>query len=50
MDRLKPGLNAMSILGLLFTLIVMFALKGDLILRAAGHRARDGHPDDAVLR
>jgi len=32
MDRLKPGLNAMSILGLLFTLIVMFALKGDLIL------------------
>ena len=33
MDRLKPGLNAVSILGLLFTLIVMFALKGDLILR-----------------
>ena len=33
MDRLKPGLNALSILGLLFTLIVMFALKGDLILR-----------------
>ena len=32
MDRLKPGLNALSILGLLFTLIVMFALKGDLIL------------------
>ena len=32
MDRLKPGLTAMSILGLLFTLIVMFALKGDLIL------------------
>ena len=33
MDRVKPGLNALSILGLLFTLIVMFALKGDLILR-----------------
>ena len=33
MDRLKPGLTAMSILGLLFTLIVMFALKGDLILK-----------------
>ena len=33
MDRIKPGLNALSILGLLFTLIVMFALKGDLILR-----------------
>jgi hypothetical protein len=32
MDRLKPGLSALSILGLLFTLIVMFALKGDLIL------------------
>ena len=32
MDRLKPGLHALSILGLLFTLIVMFALKGDLIL------------------
>ena len=32
MDRLKPGLTAISILGLLFTLIVMFALKGDLIL------------------
>ncbi len=32
MDRLKPGLNALSILGLLFTLIVMFALKGDLIV------------------
>ncbi|MCI0581291.1 MAG: bile acid:sodium symporter [Chloroflexi bacterium] len=32
MDALKPILNAVSILGLLFTLIVMFALKGDLIL------------------
>jgi ACR3 family arsenite transporter len=32
MERLKPGLSALSILGLLFTLIVMFALKGDLIL------------------
>jgi len=33
MDRVKPGLNALSILGLLFTLIVMFTLKGDLILQ-----------------
>ena len=33
---LKPGLNALSILGLLFTLIVMFALKGDLILQRPG--------------
>ena len=33
MDALKPLLNAVSILGLLFTLVVMFALKGDLILR-----------------
>jgi arsenite transporter len=32
MDRLKPALSAMSIMGLLFTLIVMFSLKGDLIL------------------
>ena len=32
-DRFKAGLNALSILGLLFTLIVMFALKGDLILQ-----------------
>ena len=32
MDALKPLLNAVSILGLLFTLVVMFALKGDLIL------------------
>lgn len=32
MERLKPGLNALSILGLLFTLIIMFSLKGDLIL------------------
>ncbi len=32
MERLKPGLSAVSILGLLFTLIIMFALKGDLIL------------------
>ncbi len=31
-DRLKTGLETLSILGLLFTLIVMFALKGDLIL------------------
>ncbi len=31
-DRLKRGLETLSILGLLFTLIVMFALKGDLIL------------------
>jgi arsenite transporter len=33
MDDLKPILNGVSILGLLFTLIVMFALKGDLILQ-----------------
>ena len=33
MEALKPVLNAVSILGLLFTLIVMFALKGDLILK-----------------
>ena len=32
MDALKPYLNGVSILGLLFTLVVMFALKGDLIL------------------
>jgi ACR3 family arsenite transporter len=32
MERGKPALNALSILGLLFTLIVMFSLKGDLIL------------------
>jgi len=36
MERLKPGLNALSILGLLFTLIVMFSLKGDLILQRPG--------------
>ncbi len=32
MEKVKPALNALSILGLLFTLIVMFSLKGDLIL------------------
>jgi arsenite transporter len=32
MDALKPLLNGVSILGLLFTLVVMFSLKGDLIL------------------
>jgi ACR3 family arsenite transporter len=32
MQRAKPALNVLSILGLLFTLIVMFSLKGDLIL------------------
>ena len=36
MDALKPALNGVSILGLLFTLIVMFALKGDLILKQPG--------------
>jgi ACR3 family arsenite transporter len=36
MERLKPTLHALSILGLLFTLIVMFALKGDLILQRPG--------------
>jgi ACR3 family arsenite transporter len=36
MERLKPGLSALSILGLLFTLIVMFALKGDLIVERPG--------------
>ena len=36
MDALKPLLNGVSILGLLFTLIVMFALKGDLILERPG--------------
>jgi ACR3 family arsenite transporter len=33
MDSLRPMLNGVSIVGLLFTLIVMFALKGDLILQ-----------------
>ncbi|HEU4673433.1 MAG TPA: bile acid:sodium symporter [Candidatus Limnocylindrales bacterium] len=33
MEALKTALNAVSILGLLFTLVVMFALKGDLILK-----------------
>ena len=42
MDALKPVLNGVSILGLLFTLIVMFALKGDLILERPGIVARDG--------
>ena len=36
MEALKPALNGLSILGLLFTLIVMFALKGDLILQRPG--------------
>ena len=36
MDALKPILNSLSILGLFFTLIVMFALKGDLILQRPG--------------
>jgi ACR3 family arsenite transporter len=36
MERVKPVLSAVSILGLLFTLIVMFALKGDLILERPG--------------
>ena len=36
MEALKPALNAVSILGLLFTLVVMFALKGDLILQRPG--------------
>src|SRR5512141_2690608 len=36
MERVKPALNALSILGLLFTLIVMFSLKGDLILERPG--------------
>ena len=32
MESLKPYLSGLSIMGLLFTLIVMFALKGDLIV------------------
>lgn len=36
MDALKPALNGISILGLLFTLVVMFSLKGDLILERPG--------------
>ena len=34
--RIKAYLDALSIVGLLFTLIVMFALKGDLILARPG--------------
>lgn len=30
--KFKPALQSMSIIGLLFTLVVMFALKGDLIV------------------
>src|SRR5512141_1853536 len=36
MDALKPYLNGLSIAGLLFTLVVMVALKGDLILQRPG--------------
>ncbi len=32
MEELKPYLSGLSIVGLLFTLIVMFALTGDLIV------------------
>ena len=32
-EKFKAALNAVSILGLLFTLVVMFALKGDLIIQ-----------------
>ena len=32
-EKFKTALNAVSILGLLFTLVVMFALKGDLIVQ-----------------
>ncbi len=32
-EKFKVALNAVSILGLLFTLVVMFALKGDLIVQ-----------------
>jgi ACR3 family arsenite transporter len=35
-NKLKPYLNSLAIIGLLFTLIVMFALKGDLILLSPG--------------
>ncbi len=35
-SRFRPWLNALSIIGLLFTLIVMFALKGDLIVEKPG--------------
>lgn len=31
-ERVRSALNALTILGLLFTLVVMFALKGDLII------------------
>lgn len=34
--KIKPYLHALAIIGLLFTLIVMFALKGDLILDKPG--------------
>jgi ACR3 family arsenite transporter len=35
-SKLKPYLHSLAIIGLLFTLIVMFALKGDLILEKPG--------------
>jgi ACR3 family arsenite transporter len=34
--RVKTALDSLSILGLLFTLVVMFALKGDLIVEQPG--------------
>ena len=33
-ERFRPYLDSLSIIGLLFTLIVMFALKGDMILES----------------
>lgn len=35
-ETFRPYLDSLSIIGLLFTLIVMFALKGDMILESPG--------------
>ncbi|MCK5427224.1 MAG: arsenic resistance protein, partial [Thermodesulfovibrionia bacterium] len=35
-NKIKPYLHSLAIIGLLFTLIVMLALKGDLILESPG--------------
>ncbi len=49
-EEFKVYLNALLHPGLLFTLVVMFALKGDLNRGAAVRRGRDGRADDALLR